>query len=122
MFLYSWDMYIWGMLFSFQNVVQKIRQIARRAVCSAAAVAAMEKKRRDSVFTKEEEIFIIKQFEPEEWLQSFKIKNEMNFTLLFSFLWWVEFDGGRQSDDIYSAIALQFKMTYAMVMFEGRIL
>ena len=89
---------------------------------AAAVVAAMEKKRRDSVFTKEEEIFIIKQFEPEEWLQSFKIKNEMNFTLLFSFLWWVEFDGGRQSDDIYSAIAGQFKMTYAMVMFEGRIL
>ena len=41
------------MLFSFKNVVQKIRQIARRAVCSATAVvAAMEKKRRDSAFTK----------------------------------------------------------------------
>ena len=51
------------MLFSFKNVVQKIRQIARRAVCSATAVvAAMEKKRRDSAFTKEQEIFIIKQF------------------------------------------------------------
>ena len=51
------------MLFSFKNVVQKIHQIARRTVCSATAVvAAMEKKRQDSVFTKEEEIFIIKQF------------------------------------------------------------
>ena len=29
---------------------------------AVAVVAAMEKKRRDSVFTKEEEIFIIKQF------------------------------------------------------------
>ena len=50
---------------------------------AAAVVAVMEKKRRDSVFTKEEEIFIIKQFEPEEWLQSFKIRNEFHFVTLF---------------------------------------
>ena len=51
------------MLLSFKDVVQKICQIARRALCSATAVvAAMEKKRRDSAFTKEQEIFIIKQF------------------------------------------------------------
>ena len=89
------------MLFSFKNIVQKICQIARCAVCSAAVVvvAAMEKKRRDSAFTKEQEIFIIKQFHcglgPIEVRilsliyilnQGNHLKFEINFILLFSFL------------------------------------